>query len=476
MAIAQFRGVNYLWQSLNGDAMKRARVILPVLLLSGACLLVLCGFRAAAPESFDHRGRSVESWIEDLRAEDYTKRSAAFAAIGEMDLAVTPHLVHELQQREPEFLGKLATLAARFGLGTVPSGEAARRRSTAATALAGIPEAAAAAVPALCGLLADEDAAVSSEAERALRMIGEPAIPRVLETLEDGNAKERTAAVRLIRDVQSTSAEALKALHLTLADDAPDVRCEAAVSLGRVGAPEANIAPLVRALADTTARVREAAARSLGEFGPRAQRASNALKGALLDDNAEVRIAAAEALWKIDGNSRAALPPLVGAMRDASVRWRAVMVISSMEASAEPAIPFLITALKDEAMHRPFRDPPLSALALGRIGAPAWPALLQACRSRDENTRIGAALALRDAGNLAGAAERAAMRALLKDKSTTVRHAAAMALIAMDASDESLVPALEEMLHADDDVLRLAAVDSLKKISPELAWQLRDME
>jgi len=456
--------------------MKRARIILPLFLLLLGSLLVFSGLWSSAPESFDHQGRSVEAWVKDLRAEDYSRRFAAATAIGEMKGEVVPHLIHELKQRDSGLRRSVARLTARFGREMISPGEANRRRAAAAGGLAEIPEHAGLAVPALIGALADEDAAVAAEVERALRRIGEPAIPWILSALGNGDVKERTAAVRLINDIRSSSPEALAALHAAIRDDAATVRREVAASLQRVGAPDANIHPLVVALADEAPGVREEAARTLGGFGRRAKTASRTLRDVLQDDNARVRIAAAEALWRIDGDARKVLPTLVGALRDRAARWRAVMVISSLGEDAEPAIPFLISALRDEAMHRPFRDPPLSASALGRIGKAAWPPLIEACGNRDENTRVGAALALRDAGEKAGAGERAAMKTLLRDESTTVRHAAAMALIAMNESDESLIPILQEMLDADDDVLRLAAVDALKKLSPDLAWQLRNME
>lgn len=458
------------------EGMKRARIILPLFLFLVGGLLVFTGLWSPAPESFDHQGRSVEAWVADLRAEEYSRRSAAVAAIGEMKEKVVPHLIHELKQRDSRLRRRVVRLTARFGREMIAPGNAIRRRTAAAGALADIPEHAVLAVPALIGALADENAAVAAEVERALRRIGEPAIPRILAVLEDGDVNERTAAVRLINDIRTASPEALAALHAAIRNDAATVRREVAVSLQRVGAPEANIHPLLAALEDEEPGVREEAARTLGGFGRQAKTASGTLRDVLRDDHTRVRIAAAEALWEIDGDAREVLPTLVGAMRERAVRWRAVMVISSMGADAEPAIPFLISALRDEAMHRPFRDPPLSALALGRIGEAAWPALIAACESRDENTRVGAALALRDAGEKAGTGERAAMKTLLRDGSTTVRHAAAMALIAMNESDESLIPILQEMLDADDDVLRLAAVDSLKKLSPDLAWQLRNME
>jgi HEAT repeat protein len=52
-------------------------------------------------------------------------------------------------------------------------------------------------------------------------------------------------------------------------------------------------------MSDRDARVRQAAAEALSKFGPTAQAAIPALRGALNDDNAEVRRAASDALLSI---------------------------------------------------------------------------------------------------------------------------------------------------------------------------------
>lgn len=456
--------------------MKRARIILPIIILAATSLAVLLGVWSRAPKSFDHQGRSVEAWIKELRSDEYAKRSAAKAAIVEMEMRVVPHLIQELQQHESGMPRPLLELASKAGLALILRDEAVRRRAVAAETLALLPRHAAPAIPALLEALEDEDKTVVAEAERALRRMGESAEVQILETLAKGSNKKREAAARLIRDLRSASPQAVTALRVALEDKAPSVRREAAVSLRTTGDPRANIPPLMSSLSDAEPRVREAVARTLGEFGAQARAARKPLEACLQDDDMLTRVAVAEALWKVGGDTDKALAALVGAIRDRDVRWRAVMVIASMGEEGASAIPFLIAALGDASMHRPFRDAPLAATALGRIGKAAWPALLEACRSDDANTRCGAALALRDAGRVAGGNERTAMRELLGDRETPVRYAAALALIAMEEVDEALIPVLRSMLSADDDVLRQAAVRSLKRISPDLAWEMRNLE
>jgi len=152
-----------------------------------------------------------------------------------------------------------------------------------------------------------------------------------------------------------------------------------------------------------------------------------------------------------------------------------VMAIAEMNDAAAPAVPHLIKALRHEPMHRPFRSPPASAFALGRIGVPARSALTDALEDSNGKVRAGAALALGMHDEL----DRRAMEALtgrLEDDDELVRHSAAMTLIRAESRDPRLTPVLKEMLAADDDVVRFAAGDALKRVDPDLAWALRNME
>jgi HEAT repeat protein len=204
--------------------------------------------------------------------------------------------------------------------------EEAEVRRTAAEALGNMGPTAKAAVPSLIKVLCDKKPDVRGPAARALGRIGndaEPAIRALAELLHDktkylegrrtvwfGGEPVEGRDPKAVY-VCDSAAEALgrmetevtiPVLRDLLGDKDVEVRSAAAKALGNLG-PKAKptLSDLVSALKDKSWEVRHSAAEALGKMGPEAERAIPDLKRLLEDENVQVRRAAAEALsslWK----------------------------------------------------------------------------------------------------------------------------------------------------------------------------------
>ena len=147
-----------------------------------------------------------------------------------------------------------------------------------------------------------------------------------------------------------------------------------------------DIGGCIEALHLKDARIREEAARALGEM--RDPRVIDPLVQALQDESRPVREEAARSLGKVGGNL--AIPPLIAAMRDdrRSVRESAVQAMANL---GETAVEPLIRALIDEDWHVRMG----AAIALRIIGDPAAiDPLLPALRDENRFVRREAAKSL----------------------------------------------------------------------------------
>lgn len=116
-----------------------------------------------------------------------------------------------------------------------------------------------------------------------------------------------------------------------------------------------------------------------------------------------------------------------------------------------------------------------AAVALGRLGAPAVPVLVQALASPRAETRWSAAIAL---GRLGRAAEKAApaLARALEDGRWEVRQCAAVALGGLGPAALGQGPALTRLLGDPEDAVREAAADALLRIDPAGSLRPRGIE
>jgi HEAT repeat protein len=130
----------------------------------------------------------------------------------------------------------------------------------------------------------------------------------------------------------------LRSLLIELKGPDPERRRSAAMSLGKAPAIHA-VTPLIEALKDQDAKVRKAAARSLGVIGPEAKAAMVPLISALRDSNDEVKAAAAAAVREFGRDAKDAVPALTEMYKSTNndLRAQAALALKRIDPDAARA-------------------------------------------------------------------------------------------------------------------------------------------
>jgi HEAT repeat protein len=265
------------------------------------------------------------------------------------------------------------------------------------------------------------------------------------------------------------------ALRTKLADSSPGVRLEAAKSLGLIGqrAGSAATADLLGLLGDQDETVRCEAALTLGKIGASDQSTQAALVDLLKDGSAAIRAAAAQSLGLLQESAAPAVPALVEALRDPddNVRQAVSEAIGEIGTVPEAAMVPLVGGLSSpDTLVRAN-----TARALGEIGsaaAEAAPALVEAMEDSNDAVRAEAVEALGKLGTAAADIAVPGIVHALHDPDSWVSALAAEALGEMGESAEQAVPALMRSLTHVSAKVRANAAEALGKIGP-MAQQTR---
>jgi HEAT repeat protein len=244
-------------------------------------------------------------------------------------------------------------------------------------------------------------------------------------------------------------------------DPDPDVRAAVATALGQLGKPA--LPAVLKALASEDADLRFHAASALREMGPVGLPAFAQLVERLKDADLDVRMAAASALGQI-GDARA-VEPLTALIPAGGPRLRrqAIKALGDLGARSKPAVPLLVTALKDP--DRGVRE--AATGALWHVGKPSVTGLIGLLKEKDNDTetRVRAVVVL---GLIGKDAEEAvpALTTAVKDKDAYVRLYAIRALGRMGAAAKPAIKALRDARKDEEPKIREAADEALGKISP----------
>lgn len=263
----------------------------------------------------------------------------------------------------------------------------------------------------------------------------------------DKGDKEKLKALQELETLGAKAADAAMAVVGTLATKNEDVRLQAAMTAGKIGA--AAVKPLSKALESRDADERFYAVWALAFVGPPAKSATKLVLAALKDESPGVRRKAAYALGRIDPSPGDVIGTLIGTLTDdnADVRQAGGAALARI---GKPAVAELILAIDTKnvaARH-------LAVQTLGQIGGDARAAIpeLKQLLREDNATANVAAQAL----SAIGAAALPALQAAAGDEEEKVRWVALRGLQLMAAT---AVPALVDLLGSPHvDVRRMAAL------------------
>lgn len=445
--------------------------------------IILCAVGATAsaplwlrkPVSADvlHQRQIVEHHLRNLACGDYESRNDSRAALAAIGAPAAEFIIQALDDRP----GIIDHAAVRLGqrvswLRSIPRTDYALRQR-AAELLASNPFSDdPATVPALIRALADQSAVVVEQAQQSLRRLGPGVVPALSQAVRARNKTIRLHAAEVLSDLGPGAAPATVALLGLQRDGDPKIRVVAAHALGNIGNAPA-LTGLSRTLGDKSPSVRAAAASALGTMGRRAAASAPQIRKRLTDSHVEVRVASARALWQITGDGAEAVPVLVAALKQPNA-WDAALALGAMREASSNAVPALIEVVEREKVSRPLREMPVSALALGKIGSPAVPALIHITAHPEARVRTSAAMALGFIGGKAGAAV-PHLEPLLRDRNADVRRAATLALGNIETGHKvaALVPALIKLANDEDIFLSSLAASTLERVDPEAAASVR---
>ena len=156
--------------------------------------------------------------------------------------------------------------------------------------------------------------------------------------------------------------------------------------------------------------------------------------------------------------AKAVLPLL--SSRDATIRIRAIRVVSALGTHAKDAVPKLVEAIHDPSV----RAAALQALGnLGGLARPAVPRLIELAKDRDFNLRL---LSLQTLASIRPDAKEVVPLCLplLRDPNASVRQAALQLLAAVAPEHRAILPATLKFL--DDPDTRVAALHVIGAMGP----------
>lgn len=451
--------------------MKRfRRVIAALALVSIIVPFSLALLRRPADPVFE--GKFASAWCGELLNSSYTTRENAKTALQTLGEPAVPQLRALLRHRNGPWEKPLLRLNALLPFLNYSVVDANACRIAASEALGLLRTNASSAAPDLVAALSYDNSA--REIERALVRIGSRSVPHLQAALESRHDSVRFRAARLLREFRSTPSM-IESLTAATRDQSRPVREQAALSLGTL-LKERSPSPanadafdaLIALALDEADDVRAAAMQALGEPGNADPRILSALDSGLRDTAVIVSLNAAKSLWALHQPPDKIVPVLIPILNTPE-GWRAAYILGDMGESAAPAVSALGRLLVAERVPRPFRTPPSSALALGKIGAPAVSELISILENPNSRIRMNALMAFNFMGN-AGRPAVPHVLLLLQDKNPEIRHTAALALASIGAEPDQMIASLSDCLHAEDIYMRSAAAAVLRKIAPDQTW------
>ena len=360
-------------------------------------------------------------------------------------------------------------------------------------------------MPALLKALNHEEARVRTEAAEDLGLIGPAAgdaVPTLLELAQkDPDALTRITAAKAVAGIDPKNETAVPALLEALKDKAAKIRKRAAESLGDLGPGAKSAVPaLLKTAKDSDPMVRWASIDALGQMGPEAEAAASILIEALKEEN--TRGAAVDALGLIGPKAQAAVPALEKVLKgdDAGVYWATAAALLRIGGpGAKAGVRFLLKktdpnggrelydaenllvapAAKEarremiDAVREPALRDTAARILMDKSFVPLTKEQLAEARKflddSDPGVRAMAAWVVNCGLRLAGESVDykdviIVQQEALKAADPWARRQAARILGAFGTYAKEAAPALSAVLEDEDEGVRKAAVEALKRI------------
>jgi HEAT repeat protein len=280
--------------------------------------------------------------------------------------------------------------------------------------------------------------------------------------LKDSDLTVRLTATTTIAEFGSQAEAAIPALTQLLKDPYEGMRVAAAAALWDVGAkPDVVLPTLIAGVkaqyADSPTKpgdaetTRLSAVSTLGKMGVVAKAAIPALTVASKDKDKQMQLAAAQSLAKIKGAQDGDVSLLLinlkySSANEAGSRERTISDLARLGEKAKPAVPMLLTILKQDPNSRIRRLVPFALVAISPNDKTVLAALITALKDRDEEVRASTAYALGEIEPAAKAAVPnlvAALKARPVDRQPNLDSVPiAVALINIGAAQDVAVPVL----------------------------------
>lgn len=321
------------------------------------------------------------------------------------------------------------------------------------------------------------------------------AVPALVRVLQSRPVRLQVEAARALAQLGLDTQSVQQELSVGLATEDKMLRRALAEALAALGAGQ--LPQLVKMTGTADARLREGAARALGQMGVQARSSVPALTRLLTDPEASVRIQAALALWLLDQNAEGTLPILNFVLKDVDNvdRWEAIEAVGTIALESRPPIKgiteVLVNALKDRDVRVRLqaakwlwrrtrqaktvipllRESVTERDLLGRLTAietlgefsaedRVVPLLTQALEDKDVGVRLAATEGLARGG--ADAVPQ--LIEALTAKPARVRLGVARALGLMGPTAQKAKPALEALSKDSDPGVRAAGAEALLRI------------
>lgn len=291
----------------------------------------------------------------------------------------------------------------------------------------------------------------------ALAAIGQPAVEGLVEILKEKKENVRAEAVMALGRIGADASPAVPGLIPLLGDKSERIRREAAHALGQIG--QAATVPLIAAATHQDAVVRAGAIEGLGLLPAPNDRARDSVVAGSKDEAPEVRAASLKAMGRL-GLTEETLAPILRTDledQDEGVRLAAVALLvgrRGLLTRMAPDFESLLTAEQEGVAHD-------AAFLLGKLGPEAFPRLLDALRL--ESSRVDLI-----AGALARGGRPAVslLHQVVGDANPRVRRGAALALGMIRPLDPSTVETLTTGLNDPDPSVKAAFLASIAGLGP----------